>query len=148
MPSCLNLSKIVCLISLATLVFLRYQSAGISFWQVSFAGLMVLAAASSSLSNWMDRNTVLTLKADGVHFRNGLRDISINWDKIKEVQVLPSRFGKRVQVFGNKSHFNFRTSVEITQRGGKRTAMGFAQGDFILQQIIKNSSLEETGQNK
>jgi hypothetical protein len=138
---------VLALISLATLVFLRFQSAGISFWQISFAGLMVLAAVSSSLSSWMDRSTVLTLKSDGVNFRNGLRDTSIRWDDIKEVQVLPSRFGKRVNVFGNQSHFNFRTSVEVTQRSGKRTAMGFAQGDFILQQIIKNSNLEETGQN-
>lgn len=138
---------VLALVSLATLVFLKYQSAGISFWQGSFAGLMVLAAAGSSLSNWMDRNTVLTLMADGIHFRNGLRDLSLQWDEIQEVQVLPSRFGKRVNIIGNQSHFNFRTSVEITQGSGRRTAMGFAQGDFILQQIIKNGDLQETDQN-
>jgi len=139
---------VLALISLATLVFLWVQTVGVSIWQIAFTGLMVLAAASSSLSNWMERKTVLTLKSESIHFRNGLRDVSLNWDAIQELQVFPSRFGKRVNVIGDQSHFNFRTMVEITQRSGIRSVMGFAQGEFIIQQIIKNSNLNETGKDE
>jgi hypothetical protein len=139
---------VLALISLATLIFLWVQTAGVSIWQMAFAGLMILAAASSSLSNWMERKTVLTLKPEGIHFCNGLRDVSLNWDDIQELQVFPSRFGNRVNILGDHSHFNFRTLVEVTRRSGTKSAMGFSQGEFILQQIIVNSSLDEKEQNK
>jgi len=134
-------------ITVITLVFLWSQNAGVSFWQVSFAVLMIAAAGGSSLSSWMDRSTVLILKPEGVHFRNGLRDVSVDWDDVEELQVFPSRYGSRVNVFGSQSHFNFRTMVEVTTRGGKSNSMGFSQGEFITQQIIQNSGLQETGQN-
>jgi hypothetical protein len=139
---------VLALISLATLVFLWVQAVGVSIWQIAFIGLMILAAASSSLSNWMDRKTVLSIKPEGILFCNGLRDVSLTWDKIQALQVFPSRFGKGVVVIGDQSHFNFRTMVEITQKSGNRSVMGFTQGEFIIQHIIKNSDLNETEQNE
>ena len=72
----------------------------------------------------------------------------MNWDEIQKVQVLPSRFGDRINVFGSKTYFNFRTMVEVTTRSGKRNTMGFVQGEQITQKIILNSGLEESVQNE
>ena len=134
-------------ITLVTLGFLWSQDTGVSFWQVSFAVLMLAAAGGSSLSSWMDHNTVLILESEGLHFRNGLRDVSLKWDDVEQLQVIPSRFGNRVNVFGNQAHFNFRTMVEVTSRSGKSSSMGFPQGEFITQQIIQIAGLQETSQN-
>ena len=138
---------ILAVITVITLVFLWSQNAGVSIWQVTFTVLMLTAAGGSSLSSWMDRSTVLILRPEGVDFRNGLRDVSVNWDDLEEVQIFPSRFGNRVNVFGSQSHFNFRTMVEVTNRSGRSSSMGFSQGEFITQQIIKNSGLQETLKN-
>jgi hypothetical protein len=134
-------------VSLATLIFLRSQGAGVSLWQMAFVLVMLLAAAGSTLSNWMDRETSLTLKPEGLHFKNGLRDVSMTWDEVQTVSVFPSRFGSRVNVAGVLGHFNFRTMVETTTRRGTHSVMGFAQGAFILQQILKNSDLEVSSQS-
>jgi len=134
-------------ISLATLIFLSSQGAGVSLWQVAFVLVMLLAAAGSTLSNWMDRNTSLTLKPEGLHSNNGLREVSMTWDEIQMVSVFPSRFGSRINVAGDLGHFNFRTMVETTTKRGAHSVMGFAQGTFILQQILKNSSLEVSSQS-
>ena len=135
-------------ISLATLIFLSSQSAGISLWQVVFVFIMLLAAAGSTLSNWMDRNTNLVLKPEGLHFKNGLRDVSLTWDEVQMVSVFPSRFGSRVNVAGETGHFNFRTMVETTTKRGTHSVMGFAQGNFILEQILNNSGLEVSLQSE
>ena len=139
---------VLAIITIATVIFLWVQNASVSFWQILFALLMLIAAAGSSLSTWMDRKTILTLKPEGIDFQNGLRNISMNWDEIQKVQVLPSRFGDRVNVFGSKTYFNFRTMVEVTTRTGKRNTMGFIQGEQITQKIILNSGLEESVQNE
>jgi hypothetical protein len=133
-------------ISLATLVALRFLNADVSLWQITFTLLMVLAAAGMTLGNWMERNTVLILKPDGVHFRNGLRDVTFTWDQIQQVQVSPTRLGKQVHIVGDHAHFNFRTMVEVIHKGKTQGVIGFAGGDFIIDQILKNSSLREIDQ--
>jgi hypothetical protein len=134
-------------VSLGTLIFLSSQGVGVTIWQMAFVLVMLLAAGGSSLSNWMDRNTSLTLEPEGLHFKNGLRDVSMTWAEVQTVSVFPSRFGSRINVASDQGHFNFRTMVETTTKGGARSVMGFAQGEFILQQILKNSGLQISSQS-
>jgi hypothetical protein len=138
---------ILTFITVTTLVFLWSKNSSVSFWQISFVVVMVLISGGSSLSTWMERNTVLTLKSDGVGFRNGLRNVTFNWDKIKELRIYPSRYGNRIIVFGERVNFNFRTMVEVTTRTGKRNTMGFAQGEYISQQIIQHCGFQERKEN-
>jgi hypothetical protein len=140
------LTWVLAVISLIALIVLGIQNAAVSLWQVAFVILMWFTAGGISLGNWMDRKTILTLRPDGIHFRNGLRDVSLRWDEIQEVQVFPSQWGDRVDVVGNGSHFNFRTMSEIITRDKTRNRMGFAQGEFIIQQILGHSGLREIGQ--
>ncbi len=137
---------VLAVVSLAALILLRSQVLVVTPWYTVFVVLLLLLAASTSLGNWMDRKTVLILRPTGLDFCNGLRDISLNWDEIQEVQVFPSRWGKQVHVVGTRSHFSFRTKSELTHKGKIRAKMGFEQGEYIIEQILKNSSLQETDQ--
>ena len=104
---------------------------------------MFFAAASTSLSNWSDSRTVLRIKPEGIDFTNGLRNVSLAWNEIQEVRINRTRFGKLVQILGANAHFQFRT-LSVIERGGKiRAQMGFAASDFILEQILKFSDLQE-----
>jgi len=137
---------VLAILSLAALILLRSRIAGVSPWYTVFVVLMVLSAASTTLGNWMDRKTVLILRPKGLDFRNGLRNVSLNWDEIQEVQVFPSRWGKQAHIVGNHAHFSFRTKSELTHQGEIRAKMGFTQGEYIIEQIIKNSGLQKTDQ--
>jgi len=109
---------------------------------VSFLGVvLLLVALSISLGNWMDRQTSLRLGPEGVHFCNGLRDVRLGWDEIRQVQVFPGRWGKRVSVIGPASHFEFRTLGEVTVQGEVKGRMGFVEGERILLAILKAANL-------
>ena len=107
-----------------------------------FAGFLTLAAAAISLSNWIDRKTVLTLTPEGVAFRNGLRNVSLTWDQIQKVRVVPDRWGERVHVMGARAHFNFRMLGEIEFQEKLHERIGFANSDQILQTILQSSGLK------
>ena len=61
---------------------------------------------------------------------------------MNEVRVIPSPWGNKVEVYGEKSHFTFRTLAEVKVRGELKGRFGFAQGEEILRQIVLNSNLE------
>ena len=109
---------------------------------VPFLGvILLLAALSISLGNWMDRRTRLKIGPNGVHFQNGLRDVQLTWDEIRQVQVFPGKWGKRVSVIGPASHFEFRTLGEVSVQGETKGRLGFGEGERILQQILEAADL-------
>jgi len=131
------------IIAVAAGLVLRAQVEKIPVTAVIFILFFLFSALSISLSHWIDHITVLTLKPEGVDFRNGLRNVTLKWDAIQEIRVFPSRFGAKAHIIGLEAHFNFRTMSEVTYKGETRGYMGFAQGEFIIQQILKNSALQE-----
>ena len=120
-------------------------------WRLSAASLLMLimvafllvSAIFISLSNWIDRHTVLTLQAEGITFRNGLRTVSLNWAEIEKLSVLPDRWGARVRVAGKSALITFRMLSEVNFQGKLRGQMGFAEGEAILQRILRSSGLQE-----
>lgn len=118
------------------------------FPAIRFLGIfLVLIASGISLSNWMDRHTYLMLHHKGVHFKNGLRNVELKWDEIKEVQIFPSSWGRKVSVIGSSAHFEFRTLGEVKVQGELKGQMGFLDGEKILDQILQKSRLELLEQN-
>lgn len=105
--------------------------------------IFLLAAASISLGNWVDRSTVLRLEEDGVRFKNGLRNVYLLWDQILQIQVFGSSWGRKVRVFGETAHFDFRTLGELTMAGEVKGRMGFQQGEQILRQVLTATGLKE-----
>jgi hypothetical protein len=130
------------IILLATWALLRLLGQNVFFGLPVLGILMLLAACGISLGNWMDHKTKLSLDADGVHFENGLRKSNLRWDEIYEVYVSPSGWGDKVRVIGEKAHFSFRTLGEVKLQDEVKGRMGFAEGTYILNQIIEKSRLE------
>ncbi len=113
-----------------------------------FFGLLLFAALSTSLGNWMDRQTVLRVNREGVSFVNGLRHVDFGWNDIQKVNVIPLRWGKSVQVIGSGVHFEFRTLGEVQYQGEVRGRLGFAEGEAVLEHILKSTGLTLSKEEK
>ncbi|MBU0513061.1 MAG: hypothetical protein KJ638_15350 [Chloroflexi bacterium] len=139
---------ILSIIALVSLGVALIWGAGMSWAGIIFVLILLLSAGSISLGNWVDRKTVLSLSLEGVSFRNGLRNVSLKWDQIQELRLLPDRWGVRVHVWGAESRFNFRMLGEVKVRGELKGRVGFAEGESILQEILESSGLQENEQNE
>ena len=105
--------------------------------------LLVLSGVAISLGNWMDRRTFLRLESDSLWFDNGLRHVLLHWSEIRQVQVYPSAWGKKVRVIGDRTHFDFRTLGEVIYQGQVKGRLGFEKGEQILGRILENARLKQ-----
>jgi len=103
---------------------------------------LILSALAISFSNWNDRHTIIHIRADQIWFKNGLRQVKLNWDDITQVQVFPSRWGKKVHIMGEREHFNFRTLGIVEYHNQVKGRMGFSEGEAILNHILDASHLK------
>ena len=117
-----------------------------SFWLPLLGIPLFLIALGISLANWMDRHTKMSLDLEGVYFSNGLRHVQLKWQEIQEVRVLPAQWGKKVQVFGDRTYFGFHTLGEVQAHGKVLGRTGFVDGELILKQILSEASLSEVRQ--
>jgi hypothetical protein len=118
------------------------RSGYIPAWAWIFWVFLLFSGVSISLGNWLDRNTVIWLEADGIRFENGLRRVRLRWPEVQKVAVLPSRWGQSVQVIGSESHFGFKTLGEVQFQGEIRGRTGFSDGQAILDTILHETGLE------
>jgi len=131
-----------------TMAIMKWRLGSIPGAAWVFWGLLVFAAFSTSLGNWMDRKTVLRADGDRVSFVNGVRRVSFAWDEIQNINVIPLRWGKSVQVIGDGAHFEFRTLGEVQYQGEIRGRLGFAEGEAILRHILKETGLTLSKEEK
>jgi hypothetical protein len=131
------------LVVTATWVILRLYGQAVPVFVVLLDLFFLLAALSISLGNWMDRRTVIHLDSEGMRFENGLRHVALTWQQIKQVQVYPTDWGKKVSVVGARAHFEFRTLAEVKVQDQVKGRLGFVEGDQILQGIIQAAGLVE-----
>jgi len=110
-------------------------------WTWVFCGFLAFSALSISFGNWMDRQTRVRLETDGISFENGLRRVRLGWREVQNVAVVPARWGKSVQVIGEKSHFGFKTLGEVQFQGEVRGRTGFSEGQAILEVILRETGL-------
>ena len=105
--------------------------------------VLLFAGMGISLSNWMDRHSLIHLDPESVTFDNGLRHTHLKWDEIRQVQVFPSSWGDKVRVIGEHSYFEFRTLGEVKVQGEVKGRMGFSEGDKILKRILEMAGLRK-----
>lgn len=117
------------------------RSGYIPTWAWIFWAFLFLSGISISFGNWLDRNTVIWLDIDGIRFENGFRRVRLHWPEVQKVAVLPSRWGRSVQVIGKKSHFEFKTLGEVQFQGEVRGRTGFSEGQKILDVVLRESDL-------
>jgi len=113
----------------------------IFFWALVFVAFIFFAALSISLGNWMDRNTQIAIDEAGIVYKNGLRNIQLDWMAIISVETNPARWGEKVQVLSAKSHFDFNTLGEIVFQDKIQGQVGFQEGKEILEVIVRQSRL-------
>ena len=80
---------ILMILVVVTWIILWFYQQNLSIFLIVLAGFLLFIAAGVSLSNWMDRQTVICLDIDGITFRNGLRNVRLAWDEIRSVKVSP-----------------------------------------------------------
>ena len=112
-----------------------------SLWLLILGVPLTLIATGISLSNWMDRHTIIGLDEQQISFSNGLRHTTLRWNEIQEVRVLPAQWGKKIQVFGQQSYLGFHTHGEVFAHGRSLGRTGFVEGDFILHNILDMTNL-------
>lgn len=117
------------------------RSGYVPAWAWIFWVFLLFSGVSISLGNWLDRNSVIWLETDGIRFENGLRRVRLRWLEVQKVAVLPSRWGRSVQVIGEKSHFSFKTLGEVQFQGEIRGRTGFPEGQKILDVILRETGL-------
>jgi len=127
-------------------IVLRWFGRHISIGMPLFTIVLVFSALSISLSNWVDRQTVMRLNADWIEFHSGLRHVRLLWPEIHQVRVSPSRWGDKVQVIGERARFSFRTLGEVWFQDELKGRMGFEKGDEILHEIIVSSGLKQVSE--
>ena len=118
-----------------------FRNGYIPLWAWIFWAFLFFSGISISLGNWLDRHTVISLETDGIRFESGLRRAQLRWSEIQKVAVLPSRWGKRVQVIAENSHFGFKTLGEVQFQGEVRGRTGFREGQAILEIILRETNL-------
>lgn len=123
-------------------LILTGQSTPLLLWML--ACILLASALLISLSNWVDRHTVIRIHPDSVEFHNGLRNVRLYWEQIRTIQVQPGDIGKRVQVYGENAHFAYRTLGEVHLRGKVQGRMGFPQGEDILRHLVAFSGLQKS----
>jgi hypothetical protein len=130
-------------LAVASLIGLLILNLGgmIYFWALVFVVFMFFAALSISLGNWMDRQTRIMIGEDGIIFKNGLRHVQLDWKSIKRTVISPSRWGEKVQVVGERSHFDFNTLGEVTYHQQVQGQVGFKKGEEIKEEIINKCGL-------
>lgn len=135
---------VLALVVLVAWWVLQSNQARFATTAVILFAFLIFAAFAMSLGNWMDRHTVLRLDSEGVHFRNGIRDVRLAWDAIEELRVLPGQAGsRRVQVLGHRVYFEYRTLAEVRLNDTVKGRSGFEAGDAILEMILAESHLAE-----
>lgn len=143
-----NTAWMLALVVSVTLGLLSWRLGNIPVTAWIFWGFFVFAAFSISLGNWMDRKTVLHVDEERVTFVNGLRHVDFGWDDIRQINVIPLRWGKSVQVIGDGAHFEFRTLGEVQYQGEVRGRLGFAEGEAVLQYLLEKTELSLSQEEK
>lgn len=106
-----------------------------------FTIFLLFSGLSISLGNWLDRHTSLAMDENGISYTNGLRKVYLKWEDVHQLRIRPAIWGKKVQVFGEKSYFDFQTHGEVKYQGELKGRTGFMQGDTILQHTLEHSGL-------
>lgn len=110
--------------------------------------VLVLAAGSISLGNWMDRHTFIRISDSQIEYSNGIRHTILAWENIQRIEVNTHQWGNKIHVIGPDSHFSFRNLGEVSVGGEVKGRMGFAQGDFILDRILEKTGMGEITYNQ
>ena len=115
----------------------------ISLVALIFTTLFLLAALASSFSNWMERNTKITVSESGLGYQAPLRRLEMMWGEIDSLRLTRRGAGWYVMVVGDQSVFTFQTPTSIRGPFGREEKTGIESGDQLAAMITGQADLLE-----
>ena len=126
-------------------VVILYPGAGLGrIGGYLLAGFFLFSGLVLSLANWQNRKTALTLSAAGVRFENGLQNIWMPWGEVSQIEVFSGRVNDKIRVKSADQYFAFDMYNEVVVNGKSRGAVGFEQGETILETIFEHAQIDKT----
>ena len=105
--------------------------------------LIVLLAILVSYGNWIERNTKLVVRQEGIYYRSPLRRRSFSWEQIEQLDLLPHNRGWRVRVFGEQGAFHYQSQGTLNFGSFDQMAVGIAKGEQVAAYIRHRSGLDK-----
>jgi hypothetical protein len=115
----------------------------ISFVALIFTTLFLLAALASSFSNWLERNTKITVSESGLVYQTPLRKLEMMWREIDSIMLTRRGAGWYVMVVGDQGVFTFQTPTSIKGPFGREAKTGIESGEQLAAMIAGEADLLE-----
>ena len=115
----------------------------ISLVALIFTILFLLAALASSFSNWLERNTVITVSESGLVYQTPLRRLEMMWGEIDSLRLTRRGAGWYVMVVGDQGVFTFQTPTSIKGSFGREVKTGIEDGEQLAARITGQADLLE-----
>lgn len=106
------------------------------------AAFFLFSSLVLSMANWQNRKTAMTLSSSGVRFENGLQTIWMLWEEVNRIEVFTGRVNDKIRVKSADKDFAFDMYNEVVLNGKSRGAVGFEQGELILETILRQAHID------
>ncbi|HUS83823.1 MAG TPA: hypothetical protein VMX56_01660 [Anaerolineales bacterium] len=108
-----------------------------------FSILFLLAASAISFSNWLDRNTKITVSESGLVYQTPMRRVAMTWQDVGSLMLTRRGAGWYVMVAGDHNVFTFQTPTSIKGPIGREARTGIDSGEQLAAVIARQADLVE-----
>ncbi len=113
----------------------------ISLIALIFTILFLIAALSSSFSNWLDRNTIITISGSDLVHQTPIRRVEMTWREIDSLRLTRRGAGWYVMVVGDQRVFTFQTPTTMKGPIGREAKTGIESGEKLAAMITRQADL-------
>lgn len=123
------------------LVFLFRRGEPLPCMGMGLFAFLVLAAATMSFSNWLERNTFIEVDRDAVTYASPIRNARLEWKHIERLAAAKTGTSWRILVSGDEGYFQYRTEGVVG--GGTRSPLqiGVRDGERLTALIRGRADL-------
>jgi hypothetical protein len=115
----------------------------ISLIALIFTFLFLIAALAISFSNWLERNTKITVSANGLVHQTPIRRVEMTWWEVGSLRLTRRGAGWYVMVVGDQRFFTFQTPTTIQGPLGREVRTGIESGEQLAAMIARQADLLE-----
>jgi hypothetical protein len=100
---------------------------------------MLFMALSIRFSRWLEVNSLIEVRPDGIRYSSPIRKIELAWSEINRLVASRAGNGWRIFVFAETGRFQFQTATSMQGLGGRQAVTGYAEGAEIVAQILRRA---------
>ena len=132
---------VLTLVILDAALFSRLGS--ISWTALIFTIIFLLAALASSFSNWLERNTKISVSESDLVHQTPIRRVEITWREIDSLRLTRRGAGWYGIVVGDQRVITFQTPTTIKGPFGREARTGVESGEQLAAMIARQANLVE-----